>query len=208
MRTQSCGVGVGVGLGVGVGVTVGDTVGVPVSGGVELTGGVELGLADGVSLGDMLVESDAFGVADVLLVAVSLADADAVPNRGELLDVAAVPEPEALGDLDVMEADVLATRGISTTFLGADVQTVVAEVVAAAVVPPAGAMAMSTPRAWPNMPDPRKANTVSAPSAAGLTISALTRGTSLLSASWQDRPCRPYRTTILVVGLNALGAAQ
>jgi hypothetical protein len=39
------------------------------------------------------------------------------------------------------------------------------------------AMLASAPRAWPKVPTARNANTVSAPSAAGLMISGLTRAT-------------------------------
>jgi hypothetical protein len=171
-----------------VGVVVGDAL-VELFDGLGLAGGVEEAVSDGVGeddpdcevLGDALAESDVLEVADVVVVA------------------------------RLVDGEVLAVAAISTTFVGADAQIVVAEVVAAVIVAgvvvPAAPTAIWTPRAWLNMPDPAKASTASAPSAAALTISALTCETSLQSASWQDRPCRPF-LTIFVVGLNAPDAAQ
>jgi hypothetical protein len=198
-----------------VGVGVGDAL-VVLGGGLEvelvelfdglgLVGGVEEDVSDGVGedesdcevLGDALPESDVLGVADVVLAARLLDDADVVADNEELLDAETMAELKALDDVDPLaEGKVLAVAAISTTFVGADAQIVVAEVVAAVVVAGvvvlAGPRAIWTPRAWLNMPDPAKASTASAPSAAALTISALTCETSLQSASWQDRPCRPY----------------
>jgi len=159
-RTHSCGVGgggvgvelgvgVGVGVAVGVGLALGSGVGVEpaeVSAGLGLVGGVEeglfggggvdepdcevLGLAEGL-LDDVLAESDGLEVADVLVVARLLGDAEVAVENGDRIDGDPVPEPEALVE----------TLAITTTFVGADAQVVLAVVVLVAVVLPVGAMA-------------------------------------------------------------------
>jgi hypothetical protein len=88
-----------------------------------------------------------------------------------------------------------------TTFLGTTAQGEVA--VAVELVAPTG-----TARAWSTAPNIRKVSAVSAPSAAGLMISGLTRATSLRSASWQDRPRCPGSSQYSRSGLMLVGGLR
>jgi hypothetical protein len=107
-------------------------------------GGGELLGAGGVD------ESEGLGVVEGLVVG------DGLPD-----DV--VPEAEAFADVEAAVVRLFLVA--STTFFGT-----VEHVVLVAV--PAATLALAA-RAWPNMPNARKAIAVSAPSAAGLMISGL-----------------------------------
>jgi hypothetical protein len=92
----------------------------------------------------------------------------------------------------------LAVAAMRTAFFGRDAQAVLTM----------GALVASTARAWPNMPKPRKTNPVSAPSAAGLKISALTCASSLQSVSWAGQSLPSIFLTLFMVGLEAYAWAQ
>jgi hypothetical protein len=148
---------------VGVGVAVGVTVGVAV--------GVTVGLALGVEVSVGLVDGDGVDV---------LGSGDGVVLGEELPDVS---DGDALAGAD--DELTFAVEPASMTLVGSVAQVDV--VVPADVEATVDARLASTPSA-PNVPKPRKANAVSAPRAAGLMISGLTRATSFRSASWQDKP--------------------
>jgi hypothetical protein len=148
-------------------------VGVGVGVGVGLV--VDAGLLDGGGVDDP--DCDAVGLADGLVLGDELSDGDDVSDGEALADV-----------LSVMAAfrTPAGALAASTTVVGT-VAHVAEDVVLATML----AMLASTSRVRQNVPYARKAKAPSAPNAAGLMISGLTRATSLRSASRQDGPCCP-----------------
>jgi hypothetical protein len=139
-------------------------------------GGVVVGVGVGVEVGGVDVAAVLDGLVSVALglgggVDVVLVDGEVVPEV----------------DVDAVVVLVTVVAVANTTFvgtsaqLGLDVVLVTAEPVSM----------ITTAKAWPIVPNTRKASAVSAPIAAGLMIRGLTRATPLRSASRQDRPCCP-----------------
>jgi hypothetical protein len=124
-----------------------------------------LGFEEGVTV--------ALGLTVVLGDEVSDGEGELVSEGIRLADVAAV-----------VPAGFLAWA--STIFFGTSAQFALEDVPATV----AATLAFA-PRASPNVPTATKANTASAPSAAGLMISGLTRATLAPIAVWQNRPCCP-----------------
>jgi hypothetical protein len=178
VRTHSCGVigagaedvgellGVGVGVGVlalmlgsglGVGVGVADVV--SDGAGVELSVGVGVGLSVGdgveVSAGDGAEVSDGDGDG------AEVSDGDGV----------ALSDGDGVEVSDGAGAVLLVTMAVSTAVFGGAAHAVFVLVM--------GTIVASAIMAWPNTPKPRMLNPAAAPSAARLTIRALTRATSL-----------------------------
>lgn len=142
--------------------------------------GLDAGLA---GLAGSLLEADALGEAGWLVLAV-MADllgdakvpAEELPDVEELR-VAGEFEPAWVADLSDVDVllplaglvELLAVDAVSTACFGRDAHAVLT----------IGAFVVVTASASPNKLKPRKMNPVSAPSAAGLRISALTCATSL-----------------------------
>lgn len=177
-RTHSCGVfvlgGDVVGEPLGVGDGLGDVVAVELGLGLGL--GLELAevlLDVGLGLeevpdgdGEDVLEADVLGLDEGLLPEESDAEADGdTTGEAGLLFVAELP-----GDAEVLAGELLfAADAVSTASFGTDEHAALTS----------GALAVVTATAAPNMPKPKNMNPVSAPSAAGLRISALTCRTSL-----------------------------
>lgn len=133
-------------------------------------GGVVVGVGVGV------------GVGVAVGVGAAVEAAPGLDGLGDGLPDEVVPE----GEVDAALVSVAALA--STTFVGTVAQ-LAADVVLA--IAPESRGAVVTPSARPSVPSPRKASAVSAPIAAGLMISGLTRATPLRLASCPDRHCCP-----------------